>query len=176
MTDLQFRPRFKFRTPMHPDEIRDRLRAQVRDHNPAGYRLAGNLPHMILLFAPEQRRLWTPQMSLDLELEQAPGQETFTVVRCLIGPAPTVWMAFMGGYVAVAVLGLLGLSIGIPQHMLGESPWGLYATGPLLAVAVLLWVLAQLGKQRAKDDMVALKRFVDGALGCDCLRLADAQR
>ncbi len=172
MTDLKFRPRFKFRTPMHPDAIRDRLRGQVRGNNPEGFRLKGNLPHMILLYPLEKQRLWTPQMDIDLEMEQEPGQETFTVVRCMIGPAPTVWMMFMGGYIALGLLATFGLAIGYPQLRLNESPWGLYGAGMLVAAGVVLWLLAQVGKLRARSDMERLKDFMDAALGCDCLALA----
>jgi hypothetical protein len=121
MNELKFRPRFRFRTPMHPDTIRDKLRIHVRERNPEGYLLTGTGPHMVLHFAAEQRRLWTPQMDLDLEMEQVPGQETFTVVRCLIGPQPSIWMVFVGLYMAMAILALLGISIGVSQAVVGAS-------------------------------------------------------
>jgi len=35
--------------------------------------------------------------------------------------------------------------------------------------------MVQEGKRRSRDDMRTLKRFVDDALGCDCIRLADEQ-
>lgn len=175
MTDLKFRPRFRFRTPMHPDEIRDRLRGRVRNLNPTGYRLTGNLPHMVLQFPTAQQRLWTPQMDIDLEMEQEPGKETFTVVRCMIGPAPAVWMMFMGAYVALGLLATFGLAIGYPQLRLNESPWGLYGAVILLLAALGLWLLAQAGKRQAKDDMLDLKHFLDAALGCDCLTMADPE-
>lgn len=173
MTDLKFRPRLKFRTPLHPDEIRDRLRAQVRDANPAGFRLRGSLPHMTLVFPPDQQRLWTPQLDIDLEMDQEPGQETYTVLRCLIGPAPAVWMMFMGGYIALAFLAVIGFSIGYPQLRLQESPWGIYGGAALLMAAFGLWLLAQAGKRQARGEMKALLRFLNEALGCDCLALAE---
>lgn len=175
MSDIKFRPRFKFRTPMHPDEIRDRLRGHVRDANPAGYRLTGNLPHMVLQHAPDQQQLWTPQMDIDLEMEQVPGKETFTLVRCMIGPAPTVWMGFMGAYILLAVLSLFAVTMGISQRMLGEAPWALHATWILIVLGVGIWLLAQAGKRWSREQMLALKRFVDGAMGCDCLSLASEE-
>ena len=176
MSELRFRPRFRFRTPLHPDAIRDRLRAQVRDANPAAYRLKGNLPHMILQHPPDQQRLWTPQLDIDLEMEQEPGQETFTVVRCMIGPAPTVWMMFMGGYIALALLATFGLAIGYPQLRLNESPWGLYGAAFLMTAGLVLWLLAQVGKHQAREQMRALLRFMDASLGCDCLAAAEEER
>lgn len=175
MTELKFRPRFRFRTTLHPDVIRDRLRAHVREKNPVGFRLKGTGPHLVLQYPPEQQVPWTPQLDMDLEMDQQPGYETYTVVRCLIGPAPEIWMMFLGGYIGIAVLSVFGVAIGSAQVMMAELPWGFYAMLPLLALAVVLWLLAQEGKRRSRSAMLGLKHFVDEALGCDCFRLADEE-
>jgi hypothetical protein len=44
----------------------------------------------------------------------------------------------------------------------------------LVGISVMV-VLARTGHQRAHDEMRVLKLFVDGALGCDCFKLAEAQ-
>jgi hypothetical protein len=46
---------------------------------------------------------------------------------------------------------------------------------PAPIVALGLWILAQIGKRRARSGMHALKRFVDEALGCDCLALSEGR-
>jgi hypothetical protein len=42
---------------------------------------------------------------------------------------------------------------------------------PLLGLG--LWLLAQGGKRRSRQEMRTLKTFVDDALGCDCFALAE---
>ncbi|MBP8822852.1 MAG: hypothetical protein KBH07_04345 [Flavobacteriales bacterium] len=169
MSEFQFRPRCKVRTLLHPDAVIDRLRNQVRDDNPEGFLLTGNLPHLTLKKPAAVRRMWTPQMDMDLQMEQVPGAETRTVVRCLIGPAPSVWMGFMGMYLALFLFAVIALNVGIAQRMLGITAWALHATWALIMAGVAVWAVAQGGKRRARAEMVVLQQFVDRALGRDRL-------
>lgn len=169
MSELKFRPRAKYRTLLHPDVVRDRLRNQVRDDNADGFLLTGNLPHMILKKPAAMRQMWTPQMDMDLQMEQVPGEETRTVVRCLIGPAPSVWMGFMGMYLALFLFAVITLNVGIAQQMLGNPAWALHATWILVLCGAAIWAIAQGGKRRARTEMIALQNFVERALGKDLL-------
>ncbi len=173
MSDLQFRPRFRFRTPLTPDAIKERVQQRVRDLNPAGIRLGGTGHHLILQFPIAHQLAWTPQMDIDMELEQRPDGPPVTLVRCLIGPAPSIWMLFLGGYIGVVLLALFGITLGISQKMVGTTPWGLWAALPTPFMALFLWIMAQEGKRRSKDDMLDLKHFIDASLGCDCFALAE---
>jgi hypothetical protein len=106
---------------------------------------------------------------MDVDVEVLEGR---TVVRCLIGPSPTIWMLFVGGYMFSASLALLGLSIGVSQQIVGADPWGFLLVAPTPFIALVLWLMAQGGKVRSRDEMRVLKVFVDDALGCDCFALA----
>ncbi len=167
---MKSRPRFKFRTLLHPDAVRDRIRAKVRDDNPEGYLLTGQLPNMILKRPAAQRRLWTPQMDIDLEMDQVPGQETRTVVRCMIGPAPTVWMGFMGIYLALGLFAVIALNVGLAQYMLKENAWALHLAWVLVLAGGCVRATAQLGKRRARGEMLKLQQFVELAVGAQELQ------
>jgi hypothetical protein len=173
MSELEFRPRFRFRTPMAPEEIKDRIQRQVRDDNPDLFRLGGTGNHLSLQFPYKAQHSWTPQMDLDLEVEQLPGKDPATIVRCQIGPMPTVWMLFVGGYIFLCVIALLGISIGTSQQIVGAFAWGWWVALPTPLLAVTLWLMAQEGKRRSKEEMRKLKSFVDKALGGDRLTLAE---
>jgi hypothetical protein len=71
-----------------------------------------------------------------------------------------------------AILALLGLSIGVSQQIVGADPWGFLLVAPTPFIALVLWLMAQGGKVRSRDEMRVLKVFVDDALGCDCFALA----
>lgn len=172
MSELEFRPRFRFRTPLAPDTIKQRIQERVRDHNPLSLRLGGTGNHLSLQFPHAAQHAWTPQMDIDLEVEQLSNAPASTIVRCQIGPMPTIWMLFVGGYIFLCVIALLGISIGTSQQIVGAFAWGWWAALPTPFLALVLWLLAQEGKRRAKDEMRALKVFVDDALGCDCFALA----
>lgn len=173
MSDLEFRPRFRFRTPLTPEVIKQRIRDRVRDDNPQGLRLTGTGDHLSLLFKHTDQHSWTPQMDIDLEVVQEPGRSQETMVRCQIGPMPTIWMLFVGGYIFLCVIALLGISMGTSQQIVGAFAWGWWAALPTPFLALVLWLLAQEGKRRSKQEMQVLKSFVDGALGCDCFALAE---
>ena len=106
MSELEFRPRFRFRTSLGPDVIGDRLRSKVRDDNPAGLRLGGTGHHHTLRFPYQAQRSWTPQMDIDLEVEQRPDEEPVTIVRCQIGPSPSISMLFVGRKIGQCVMSL----------------------------------------------------------------------
>lgn len=167
MSDLEFRPRFRFHTPLSPDEVKGRVAARIVSDNPQRLSLGGTGHHLVLNFPANMQRSWTPQMDVDVEV-----LDGRTMVRCLIGPSPTIWMLFVGGYMFSAILALLGLSIGVSQQIVGADPWGFLLVAPTPFFALVLWLMAQAGKVRSRDEMRVLKVFVDDALGCDCFALA----
>ncbi len=171
MSILGFRPRFKFESPLSAKDIVQRIRQRIDSDNPSGLVQKHVHYHITLHFPHERSHTWTPQLDLNLEEET----EGATIVRCLVGPAPNVWMLFAGGYLALSLLGLTGLTLGFAQYSLGNPAWGFWAV-PVSVVGISIMIyLAYTGQRRAHDDMRTLKEFVDGALECDCFKLAMEQ-
>lgn len=168
MTEFEFRPRFRFRTPLAPDEVKRRIVAHARGDHPLRLSVGGTGHHVVLHYPQDGRHAWTPQMDIDIEAVDAGSR-----VRCLIGPAPSIWMLFTGGYLFCAMISLLGLSIGVSQSIVGADTWGYYMVVPAPFIAVALWLLAQEGRRRSRREQERMKYFVDEALGCDCFRLAE---
>lgn len=168
MSELEFRPRFRFHTPLSGEEVERRITDRVAQHNPEGLALRRTGMHLVLTFPHAVQHAWTPQMDVDVSAED--GR---TLVRCLIGPAPSIWMLFMGGYIVLTVVALLGVTLGMAQQMVNETVWGYYLVVPLPFIGLGLWLLAQGGKRRSRAEMRTLKTFVDEALGCDCFALAE---
>ncbi len=171
MAILEFRPRFRFESPLTPEEVARRIQQRVSGDNPHGLWLKNAQYHLTLSFPSNSTEAWTPQMDINFE-EQPNG---LNLVRCLIGPSPGIWMLFAGGYLVLTLLGLTGMTLGFSQWSLGSTPWGFWAL-PFAALGVgALIFLARTGHQRAHGEMRVLKTFVDEALGCDCFKLAEAQ-
>ena len=166
-----FRPRFKFESPLTAAAVTKAIRERISRDNPRGIWMKDTYQHLLLNFQRSGSEAWTPQM--DLSFEELPNGNT--LVSCLIGPVSTIWMLFAGGYLALTLLGLTGITLGIAQHMLGHTPWGYYMVPFVLVGLGVLIHLERTGRQRATSDMHYLKRFVDEALGCDCLKLAAEQ-
>ena len=170
MSVLEFRPRFRFTTPLGKEEVVRRIGARLREENPHQLWLKNADDHLVLSFPSKATHAWSPQMDINLEA-QAGG----TLVRCLIGPSPGIWMLFSAGYIVLSLLAMTGATLGFAQLSLDHLAWGFWAL-PVCAVgAVVLFLLARAGRGQATDEMRVLKHFVDGALGCDCFKLAMAQ-
>jgi hypothetical protein len=168
MSELEFRPRFRFHTPLDVEEVKQRIAFRIGENNPDRLVLGGTGSHLVLTFPSVAQHAWTPQMDVDVSTD-----EGRTLVRCLIGPAPSIWMLFMGGYLVITVAALLGITLGMAQQMVSDTPWGYFLVAPMPAVGLVLWLLAQGGKRRSRDEMRTLKNFMDQALGCDCFALSE---
>ena len=167
MSVLEFRPRFRFTTPLAKAEVVQRIGARLREANPHELWLKNADDHLVLSFPSKRTHAWTPQMDINLEV-----RPEGTLVRCLIGPSPGIWMLFSAGYIVLSLLAMTGATLGFAQVSLGHMGWGFRAL-PVGAVgAVVLFLLARAGRQRATGEMRVLKHFVDDALGCDCFKLA----
>ncbi|MBL0044144.1 MAG: hypothetical protein IPP33_07005 [Flavobacteriales bacterium] len=165
-----FRPRFKFESPLEGAEITHRIREQLQKENPSGLWLKNAHYHITLNFPhppPHGRRKWTSTSE-----EVSKGQ---TLVRCLDRPHTRHLDAlFAAGYIGFSLLGLTGLTLGFAQLSLQQDAWGFWAVPFALLAMAFMFSIERTGRARAQDDMRLLKDFVDKALGCDCLKLADA--
>ncbi len=168
---LEFRPRYRFEYPRSAVEVTQLIRDHIKKDATRGLWVKDAHYHLTLNFPERSAHAWTPQMDINFE-ELGEGR---TLIRCLIGPSPGIWMLFTAGHVGLTLLGLTGLTLGLSQRSLGNTPWGFWALPfALVGIAVLIG-LSREGRQRAVPDMRVLKEAVDAALGCDCLSLADRQ-
>ncbi|MBK6831545.1 MAG: hypothetical protein IPG92_12780 [Flavobacteriales bacterium] len=165
------RPRFKFQSQLAGTEITKRISDRLREENPCELWLKNAHYHITLNFPRRTAQAWTPQMDINFE-DLGNGR---TLVRCLIGPGPGIWMLFAAGYVGLTLLGLTGITLGLAQQLLHETPWGFFFLPFVLAGAGTMVYLERTGRARAQNDMRVLKDTVDRALECDCLKLAEEQ-
>jgi hypothetical protein len=169
MSGLEFRPRYKFSTALTPEEIIDRVSVQLRDKNPEGIVARMISYHITMRIAIPKRHFWSPQMDINLE-----RTEKDTLVRCLIGPVPTVWTLFVFAYAILGLGGFVALMIGFSQWSLGHYAWGFWIVPFSLAGSALMFWFAQWGKSMAREQMRELKLSFDSALDCDCFALSQA--
>lgn len=156
MSELEFRPRSRFATSMSVKEVKARISGQITTDNPDKLVLGGSGQHLVLGFSEVQHHVWTPRMDIDIsEVEDG------SVVRCLIGPAPNVWMLFMAAYLVITLIGLTGLTLGMAQQLLKITVWGYFLALPMPFFGVGMWLLAQAGKRRSRAEMDVLKAFMD---------------
>lgn len=172
MSNQGFRPRYKFHSPLSTDALQQAIVSKAKENNPDKVIVRKVRDHLVLDIANEHRNFWSPHMDVNLEFD--PDVKA-TLVRCLIGPVPTVWTLFMFFYGFFGFMAFVGLTLGMSQWTLNKPLWGLWLL-PIAALGMLLmYYISYLGKQWSKNEIYQLKAFVDDALGCDCLALADQQ-
>lgn len=157
---LEFRPRFKFEISLSQEEITHRLQQKLETDNPDGLRVSKVSYHIILRPNPDKRHFWSPQ--LDINMEHL--DENHTLVRCLIGPMPTVWTMYVFLYGGLGLGALVALMAGFSQWALNHNPWAFWVLPFCILGLTLMILFAQFGQRLARDEMRMLKQFLDEAL------------
>jgi len=109
------------------------------------------------------------EINLDQESDQC-------MVRCMIGPMPTVWTLFMFIYGFFGFAAFVGLTLGLSQWTLNKPMWAFWIVPAALLGMTLLYFISKQGKKLAEQEMWFLKHFVDEALGCDCFEESTKQK
>ncbi len=162
LSDSGIRPRLKFFSDLSPGELKEKLKAGLKDAslNNWGlqYRSAGH--HLLIAFPRKHRHFWSPALDISFE-RTAEGQ---TLVRMLMGPEPAIWTMFVFFYTVGGLAVVLGLVLGYSQYSLGHGAQMLYLIPGGLVLIGLLYLGALGGKSRAAGQMRQLTDFVKNCL------------
>jgi hypothetical protein len=155
------------------DVVIGKLMAEVKSTESKGLMLRRRHDHVVLDVQAEQRHFWSPHMDVSVEKDE---DSDLTLVRCLIGPTPTVWTMFMFFYGFFGFMAFVGLTLGMSQWTLQKDMWGFWLL-PVAGIGMgLMYFISYEGQKLSRNEMRMMKRFVDRALECDCFALAEAQR
>jgi len=129
--------------------------------------------HIVIDISNEERHFWSPHMDVSVEHDT---YEDKTLVRCLIGPSPTVWTMFMFFYGFFGFLAFVGMTLGMAQWTLKKDMWGSWFVRIALLGMLVMYFISYEGKKLSHDEMRSMKNFIDRALGRDCFALSEEQR
>jgi len=173
VSTLEFRPRFRFLSPLSVEAIANLLLKESSSDSSKGLVLTKAKDHLVLDVHNELRHFWSPHMDVSLEKDEDSEQ---TLVRCLIGPSPTVWTMFMFFYGLFGFLAFVGLTLGMSQWTLKREMWGFWFL-PVAAIGmIVMYFISYEGKKLSHDEMRNMKQFIDRALDCDCFALSEDQK
>ncbi len=160
MSSFGLRPCFSHVIDLGVDEVRRKIvesagreaqRCEVKDF--AGF---------VCLRVPEsERHYWSPRLNLSLDSDG----EGRTRVEGIYGPNANMWSSFLYGYLLVGTGGLFSGILGYCQWTLGMQPWGLWVLVILGAIALGLYLLAQLGQKLAAQQTFKLHQIYEAAVG-----------
>lgn len=167
MSTARLRP--TLRLPLVAD--RDTAIAEIRRRLVADERFAGQWRGKgrwaELCVSHEERRLWSPHVSLRLDAEAESGCTLFG----RFAPHPEVWTFFMSLYVGLAFGVVFGAVLGYVQWVSNEAAWGFWVVGAGLPAIGGIHLAGAVGQWLGEGQMVRLTEEVDGLL--DGLRLEE---
>lgn len=158
------RPRFELQLPIERERWLGTLKSLLQSD--AGC-LRGQVfrKHAVVLVCDGERTFWSPYLNLDVE-DEPDG----SAIRGRFSPHPNVWTMFMGVYILLAFAALAGLSYGIVQLTLGQSPWGFWIIPASIALFAFVYGATLIGQGLGAEQMYTMRSLIDRA----CVDALDA--
>lgn len=151
------RPRFEFQLPVDGKRWLAHLQLLL-DEPPEELRGQVFRKHAVIQLSEQSRTFWSPY--LNLEVEDEPDG---SAVRGRFSPHPNVWTMFMGVYILLAFGALGGLSYGIVQLTLGQSPWAFLIVPAAIALFGFVYGATLIGQGLSAEQMYVMRRLIDQA-------------
>jgi hypothetical protein len=160
MSSFRLRPEFTHTLDMGVDDARRRIEEAVAADG--GHCELMSFPGFMCLRIPrEERHYWSPRLNLSLEQ----GEDGGTRIHGIYGPNANLWSSLLYLYLVVGSIGLFSGILGACQWKLGMSPWGAWISGVMAAIAIGLYLGAQLGQKLGARQMFHLHGICERALG-----------
>ena len=160
------RPRFELQLPIEREKWLGSLR-ELLDGDTESLRGQVFTKHAVVQMRDGERTFWSPY--LNLEVDDEPDG---SAIRGRFSPHPNVWTMFMGVYLLIAIAGLAGLSYGLVQLTLGESPWAFVVVPAAAALFGFVYGATLIGQGLGAEQMYLMRSLVDQA----CVEALDDPR
>lgn len=160
MSSFGIRPHFSETIDLNPDEAQAKFIRAIEqgEHH---CELKSFQGFVCLRIPVEHRHFWSPRLNLSLN----PTEDGKTILQGVYGPNANVWSLFLYGYLLTASLALFTGILGFAQLTIGNTPWGLWIFGAMLAVGTGLYVLAQFGQKLGAAQTFRLHQIYESAAG-----------
>ncbi len=158
MSKTSVRPRIREEISLNPDEVRKILIANEQFYlNDFSFSKRKN--HCTIEIHPNHQHYWSPHATFNLE-----ETENGTIVRGIVGPKPSLWATFMVFYVFAISGFTITAVIGSGMLSLGKSGVLLYISPIFLILLILVYVAAQVGKNKAALQTKKIRDFIKESL------------
>lgn len=162
MSSFRVRPRFTQIVDLDIATVQEKIVNHITQSQSQGRCEVKNFAGYISLRIPEKdQHFWSPQLTLSLY----PAEKDKTRIQGIYGPNTNVWSLFLYGYLLAGSLGTFAGIFGFCQWMIGTKPWGLWILGGMIAVAVALYLTAQLGQKLGAWQTFLLHQAYESAIG-----------
>lgn len=160
MASFRIRPRFELSSQKTIEEIIDLLKGKLKDnkHNLHGTAMQD---HITIRVNSDHRHFWSPQLSVLLQREET---DVETKIIGVYGPMPNVWTLFAFSYLALGTLSIFISIVGFSQRALGNDSSILWSLPLMAGIAVVLYIVSQMGQKLAAPQTYAMHYFFQDAL------------
>jgi hypothetical protein len=159
LNKILLKPRFKCHVSHEPDEI---LQIFKDNLNNPDCKYCGKISkgHIFIDIPNEEQKIWSPQLEVVVEKEG-----TQTTIKGLFAPKPTFWTFFIFLHFVLGVGFFIFLALAYANSVAGnDSTLWYYGMGSMIILWILLYVLGQYGKMKAKVQMEDLRNFLRKSL------------
>lgn len=154
------RPRFKYLTDAKPEDIISCILSRI-NHPDCAYGAKARRNLVSIYLPRKEQTFWSPHLELSFD-EEDPNH---TLIRGLIAPQPSVWTSLMFGYAVLSISALITLMIGLSQISLDHEPVALWVHFGILGAIGILFMIARMGKQEVRPQMIELHDFLMECIG-----------
>lgn len=159
MTSIRIRPRFTLLTNYTPEELFGMIKKHLEESKTNCYAESLHKSFIVLKINKEEQHFWSPQLTLSID-----KSEEGSSIRGLYTPKPTIWSMFIFFYTGIGVCILFGGLYGLARLSLNLEAPVLWAVPALLLLALLLYIVAQIGQKLGAQQMFNLHHFVENAI------------
>ncbi|WDF46797.1 hypothetical protein PQ459_18100 [Chryseobacterium sp. KACC 21268] len=157
LNSIRNRPRFKLYTDFTLEEYETNLRDYLEKNKDQFY---GNINKEVatIFVRKEEDNYWKPNLALRIEKE-----DDKTVIRGIFGPSSAVWTFFMFLYFLLTVSWMTFFTLYYVEKQINTNnyPWALPSSLVVLGLIALTYAAARFGQNKAKDEMLELRRFAE---------------
>ena len=154
----ELRPRIKYLSSFSKNEVINKFKEKLSD--PGNYFTGWAKEGYALITLPEkEKKIWTPQLNLQID-EHEEGSE----IRGVIGPSASVWTAFAFTFSILGFIAFVSLFWGLSRLSLDYSADILFLVPVSLIFILGVYMLARIGQQLSRDQVIELKDFVENVL------------
>ncbi len=158
MASFELRPTFEIPLAWGAEEAMRRIRRGLRDPPLAG-RVASLGRVAEFRIPDEQQRLWSPQLSIQVEDGDQGG-----LLHGRFSPRPEIWTGIMLVYVSVLFLIVCGLAYAYAQWAMGRPLWALVSLPIGVGVIVAIHTASLVGQRLSADQIRELMSLLEIAL------------
>ena len=155
---VRVRPRYKRETFLPPCLVIDQILQALINRREVKGMILENTAY--LKIPEDEQHYWSPEFEVTVYKKVGKG----SVIRGVIGPKPRIWTMFMFFYAVDIVLLFLGVIMGISQWVLGMDAPLLWSLPAFVVLWLVIYLAAQYGRTRAREQTKRLWRFLDEAI------------